>query len=247
MLKRAVVVGASSGMGAALTRRLAREGYKVAAVARSLDKLTQLCDEINEKAGSERAFPFQNDVVDTTSTAEVFERVVAALDGLDLIVYSAGVMPIITEDTWDAEIDRKIVEVNVIGAMNWLNLAADRFQTQRSGTIVGIGSVAGDRGRRLQPAYCASKAALHTYLESLRNRLTQHGVTVLTVKPGPVHTPMTEDVDKMPMAIEADDAADRIFAAIAARTQVAYVPFQWMPIMAVIRSIPSVIFRRMSI
>ena len=83
--------------------------------------------------------------------------------------------------------------------------------------------------------------------ESLRNRLDRHGVTVITVKPGPVRTEMTEKVEKMPMAIEADQAADRIFAAIAARTQVAYVPFQWMPIMTVIKSIPSVIFRRLSI
>ena len=193
MLRRAVVVGASSGMGAALTRRLAREGYKVAAVARSTDKLRALCDEINERAGSERAIAFEHDAVDTASVGDVFERVVTALEGLDLIVYSAGVMPIITEDTWDAEIDRHIVEVNVIGAMNWLNQAAARFQQQGTGTIVGIGSVAGDRGRRLQPAYCASKAALHTYLESLRNRLTQHGVTVLTVKPPGFESPVTID------------------------------------------------------
>lgn len=247
MLKRAVVVGASSGMGAALVRRLAREGYKVAAVARRADRLEALCDEVNGQVGEQRAWPFVHDVVDTDTVQEVFDQVCVALDGLDLIVYSAGVMPIITEDTWDAEIDRKIYEVNVIGASNWLNCAAARFQLQQSGTIVGIGSVAGDRGRRLQPAYCASKAALHTYLESLRNRLSRFGVTVVTVKPGPVRTEMTAEVEKMPMAIDAEKAADRIFAAIAGRTQVTYVPFQWMPIMTVIKSIPSVLFRRMSI
>lgn len=247
MLRRAVVVGASSGMGAALVRRLAREGYQVAAVARRQDRLEQLCQEVNDRAGAERAFPFVHDVTETDTVEAVFDAVCTALDGLDLIVYAAGVMPIIDEETFDASIDRKIVEVNVIGAMNWLNHAAKRFRAQGTGTIVGIGSVAGDRGRFLQPGYCASKAALHTYLESLRNRLSKHGVSVITVKPGPVHTEMTKDVEKMPMAIEAADAADAIFDAIARRSQITYVPMQWMPIMAVIRSIPSVIFRRMSI
>ena len=247
MLKRAVVVGASSGMGAELVRRLTREGYKVAAVARRKERLDALCDSINEAAGETRAWPFVADVVETDAVPELFDTICTTLDGLDLIVYTAGVMPAVTEETWDAAIDRQIVEVNVIGAMNWLNPAAARFRLQGAGTIVGIGSVAGDRGRRLQPAYCASKAALHTYLEALRNRLDQHGVSVVTIKPGPVHTEMTKGLDKMPMAIDAEAAADQIFSAIAARSQVAYVPWRWMPIMTVIKSIPSVIFRRMSI
>ncbi len=247
MLRRAVVVGASSGIGAALCRRLAREGFLVAAVARRKEALDALCAEINEAMGAERAFPLVHDATDTATVADAFDAVCRTLDGLDLVVYAAGVMPRITEDTFDEAIDRHIVEVNVIGAMNWLDPAARRFRIQGYGTIVGIGSVAGDRGRRAQPAYCASKAALHTYLESLRNRLTQHGIHVLTVKPGPVHTPMTEGLDKLPMAIEADEAADRIFRAIASRAQVAYVPAQWRPIMAIIRGIPSFLFRRLSI
>ena len=247
MLKRAVVVGASSGIGAALVRRLVREGYRVAAVARRGEMLEALCTEINSEVGAERAWPFVHDVVDTPGTRAVIEAVCARLDGLDLVVYSAGVMPIITEQTWDASIDRKIFEVNLIGATNWLNLVAERFEVQGGGTIVGIGSVAGERGRRLNPAYCASKAAFHTYLESLRNRLSQHGVAVITIKPGPVHTPMTEQVEKKLLPIEADDAAARIHAAIARGQSVAYVPWYWLPIMTVIRSIPSLIFRRMSV
>lgn len=247
MLKRAVVVGASSGIGEALARDLVGAGYKVACVARRKERLDAITDDINRQSGEQRAWAFAADVVDTDAAPAVFREVCTALDGLDLIVYCAGVMPAVTEDTWDAGIDRQIFEVNVIGASNWLNLAAERFQAQKSGVIVGIGSVAGDRGRRLQPAYCASKAALHTYLESLRNRLSQHGVHVLTVKPGPVHTPMTAELDKLPMAITADEAARSITQAVARRTDVAYVPLQWWPIMTVIRSIPSIIFRRMSI
>jgi len=245
MLKRAIVVGASSGIGAALVRRLAQAGYRVAAVARRADALEAVCAGLNGE-GMPGAFPYVHDVRDTEGAPAVFDRIVRDLDGLDLIVYAAGIMPRIGPEQYDTAVDREIIEVNVTGAMAWLNLAAKRFLVQRGGTIVGIGSVAGDRGRRGNPAYGASKAALAHWLESLRNRLSQHGVHVITIKPGPVRTPMTEGIDKLPMAIDADVAADRIFAAIARRAQTAYVPIQWAPIMAVIRSIPSVVFRRMS-
>jgi short-subunit dehydrogenase len=154
-------------------------------------------------------------------------------------------MPEIGPEQFDAAIDRHIFEVNTIGAITWLDLAAERMLAQRSGTIVGIGSVAGDRGRRGNPAYCASKAALHTFLESLRNRLSQHGVSVVTVKPGPVDTPMTAGRDKLPLLIDAERAAREIVAALPSGGT-RYVPLAWAPIMTVVRSIPSVVFRRMN-
>ena len=245
MLKRAIVVGASSGIGAALVRRLAREGHKVAAVARRRDALEALAAACNA-GGERRVFPVVHDVHDVDGAAAAFEGCVQALDGLDLVVYCAGVMPAVGPDTFDTAIDREIVEVNVIGAMAWLNPAAARFQVQRGGMIVGIGSVAGDRGRRGNPAYHASKAALHTWLESLRNRLSQHGVHVLTVKPGPVRTPMTEGLNKLPLIIDADAAADGIWRAITRRADTVYVPATWGLIMPAIQAIPSLIFRRMS-
>jgi short-subunit dehydrogenase len=243
MLKRTIVVGASSGIGAALVRRLAREGHVVAAVSRRKDELDALASELNRDAT--RVHVFTHDVTETKSTRHVFDAAVQKLDGLDAIVYSAGVMPPVREDQFDPEIDRRIVETNVIGAMAWLDLAAERFQVQKGGTIVGIGSVAGDRGRRGNPAYAASKAALHTYLESLRNRLTRHGVHVLTVKPGPVKTPMTERLEKPPaMPIDADTCADGIHRAMVRGAQTAYVPLKWAVIMPVIQVIPSIVFRR---
>jgi decaprenylphospho-beta-D-erythro-pentofuranosid-2-ulose 2-reductase len=247
MLKRAIVIGASSGIGASLVSKLTSEGYRVAAVARRETELQTLCAEINTKGEIPRAYPFPHDVKNTDETPTLFEKIVSTLDGLDLVVYAAGVMPPIGEQEYNTATDTEILHVNLLGAVSWLNLAAEHFCTQRGGTIVGIGSVAGDRGRRGNPGYCTSKAALHTFLESLRNRLTQHGVNVVTIKPGPVRTPMTEGLDKMPLAIEASEAADSIFRAIARPATTAYVPFVWAPIMAAIRAIPSVLFRRMDI
>jgi len=246
MLKRCIVVGASGGIGSALVRKLAGEGYLIAAIDLNMQAVSELCAEVNA-TGMERAWPFEHDVTDTETAQAVFDKAVVRLDGLDAIIYAAGVMPRITEDDYDTALDRLMMEVNTTGAIGWLNPAATRFRLQGRGSIVAIGSCAGDRGRRGQPVYCASKAALHTYLESLRNRLAVHGVHVLTIKPGPVHTPLTAGLEKLPMAIEATKAADLIFAAMARRADVAYIPLQWAVIMSVIKTIPSLIFRRMSI
>ncbi len=245
MIQRAIVVGASSGIGASLVVELARQGYRVVAVARRGEALVEVCERANAGLPEPLATAWIHDVTDVDGAPAAFRGIVERLDGLDLLIYSAGVMPEVGPEQFDPAIDREIVQVNVIGAMAWLDLAAERFLAQRSGTLVGIGSVAGDRGRRGNPAYCASKAALHTFLEALRNRLAVHGVRVVTIKPGPVDTPMTAGRDKLPLLIDADRAAREIVAALPAGGT-RYVPFAWAPIMTVVRSIPSVVFRRMN-
>lgn len=246
MIKRAIVVGASTGMGAAVVKELVASGYKVAAIARSQEKLEALASGLNN-GSAPRCFVHTHDVTDTASAAPLFDKMVAELDGLDLVIYCAGIMPVVAEDAYDSSVDHQIMAVNLLGAMTWLNLAALRFQHQRGGTILGIGSVAGDRGRRNPgPAYSSSKAALHTYLEALRNRLAPYDVSVVTVKPGPVHTPMTAGLKGMPMAIDVQTAAKGIVKA-SGGSGVAYVPGQWRFIMLIIMHIPSLIFRRLSI
>ena len=108
-----------------------------------------------------------------------------------MLIYAAGVMPEVVEGEYDFAKDRSMIEVNLLGAMAWMNPAAAFFEAQRRGTIAGISSIAGERGRRGNPGYCTSKAALSTYLESLRNRLSRYGVNVVTIKPGFVDTAMT--------------------------------------------------------
>jgi NAD(P)-dependent dehydrogenase (short-subunit alcohol dehydrogenase family) len=247
MFQRAIVVGASSGIGAALVRQMVHHGFQVVAVARRQPELERLCQEVNAAVGETRAWPLVHDVTQVESARAAFDEAVRRLDGLDVIVYAAGVMPVVDERTFDARIDADIVATNLTGAMAWLNPAAERFLTLRGGTLVGIGSVAGDRGRSGNPAYCASKAALHTWLESMRNRLSRHGVRVLTIKPGPVDTPMTQGRGKLPLLIDADTAAAGILAALRGGADTRYVPLPWWPIMTTIQAIPSPIFRRMKL
>ncbi|GAB4470258.1 MAG: SDR family NAD(P)-dependent oxidoreductase [Armatimonadaceae bacterium] len=245
----AIIVGASSGMGAELARQLAAQGCRVALVARRAGDLQALADEIDGAYPAElpRALFFPHDVRCPEEVPALFQQICRELGGLDLIFYAAGVMPRITAEEYSIEKDRAMIDVNITGAVAWLNEAAHRFHVAKSGTIVGIGSVAGDRGRSGQPVYGATKAFLETYLESLRNRLGRFGVSVVTVKPGPVETPMTVGLGKMPLMIPAPEAARQILQAAAQGKRVVYVPWQWRFIMAVIRAIPSPLFQKTNI
>lgn len=242
--KRALVVGASSGMGAELVRQLAREGYAVAAVARRQEQLEALAAEPT----SGQVHPFAHDVNAIDEIPALLETIVEALGGLDLYVYAAGVMPDVGPEEYDTEKDLAMVDVNLGGAIAWTNPVARLFHSQRGGTIVGIGSIAGDRGRKGAPVYGATKAAFATYLESLRNRLAESAVRVVTIKPGMVETPMTEHLDKLVMPVSAKRAAKEILSVSRGRLwNVRHVPLRWLGVSLVIRSIPSFLFRKTNI
>lgn len=246
--RRGIIVGASDGLGAALARRLAREGYTLALLARRTDRLEALCREINQAAAEPRARAYAHDVSEYGQAPQLLRRIVADLGGLDLVVFVAGVnYPPGGVDKYDFENDRRMVEVNLMGAMAWLSPAAELFQSARSGQIVGIGSVAGDRGRVGNPGYNTSKAGLATYLEALRNRLARHGVNVLTVKPGFVRTEMLKAAQgPTPFTVSPEKAVEDIWNAMRRRKQLIYTPAIWRWIMLAIQHTPSFIFRRLS-
>ena len=245
--KRAIIIGASSGIGAALARCLAAEGYTLALLARRGDLLAALCEEINSAAGETRAVSYVHDVTDYDSIPGLFQEIITVLGGLDLFIYNAGITFPSGMKHYEFVKDRRVTEVNYLGALAWLNPVAAKFYSQKSGQIVGISSVSGERGLISNPSYSASKAALTCYLESLRNRLTRRGVHVLTVKPGYVLSDMTAGVKNLPFIIPAERAAADIYRAIRRRKQVIYTAPIWWAVMLVIRNIPSVIFRRMSL
>lgn len=246
--RQAIVVGASSGIGLALGQELTRGGTRVALVARRGDELDRVCATINA-SGEQRAFSYVHDVLHADEVPALMQRIARDLGGFDLIIYAAGIMPKIAPDEYDTAKDSAIIATNLIGAMAWLNEAARHFTQTRSGVIVGISSVAGDRGRRGAPAYGTSKAALTTYLEALRNRLSTRGVTVVTIKPGYVATQLLagEKLPKFLPVITSERAAQLILADVRQRHEVAYVPATWGPIMQLVRAIPSRLFRRLNI
>lgn len=239
--KTALVVGASSGIGAALVRRMVADGVTVAAVARREAELGALAAELGE-----RLRPYTADATDYDAAPALFDRIVKDLGGLELFVYNAGVMPRVEESEYNFQKDRQMLEVNVLGAICWGNLAAAHFEAQRGGVLAGVSSVAGERGRRGQPVYTTSKAALTTWLEAMRNRLSRYGVRVVTLKPGPVRTPMTEGLN-LPLIITAEQAAEQAWAALRGGREQVFIPAIWGPILWVIRNVPSFLFRRTNI
>ena len=251
----ALVIGASSGIGAALARELARRGYTVALVARREALLTALRDEINTATGRESAHIYVHDVRDYEAAPELLQRIVTDLGArrLQMVVYTAGIMPDAERaeseaGAWPFADERAILETNTLGAMRWLGLAAETLRARGGGALVGVSSVAGERGRRGNSAYQASKAALTTWLESLRYRLNGSGVRVTTIKPGYVETPLIAG-KKLPRraVISAEDAARRIVTAAERGRAVVYVPGYWRPIMWTVRHLPAFLMTRLPV
>lgn len=237
---KAIIVGASSGIGEEMAKLIAESGGLVATVARRTDRMQPLADKFPE-----RVFPFGHDVRDIDEIPELFQKCTDALGGLDLVVYCSGVMPPVGPHEFNTEKDLAMIAVNNVGAVAWLNTAATRMEASGHGSIIGVGSVAGDRGRYEQPVYNASKAFLHTYLEALRNRLAKRGVKVVTVKPGPTATEMTARLN-LKNAMPAPVAAAKILA-LKNRTGEHYLNFTHRIAFAIIKAIPSPLFRRLKV
>jgi decaprenylphospho-beta-D-erythro-pentofuranosid-2-ulose 2-reductase len=243
--QHAIVVGASSGIGEAIARRLAAGGTAVALLARREAELRRVAAGIASAGG--RAHVLPHDVTRADAVPPALAKATAALGGLDLLVYAAGIMPRLAPDAYDAGVDAAVVGANLIGAMAWVDAVVPGFVAAGRGTVVGVSSVAADRGRRGNPAYHASKAGLDAFLEAVRNRVARAGVHVVTVKPGPVDTPMSRGLARLPFLIGADDAARRILAAAVRGSGTAYVPPLWRPIMLALRNVPGWLFQRLDI
>lgn len=248
----ALVIGASSGIGAEVARELARRGYRVALVARRAAELRALAATITVSHDLDDVHVYPADVRDYAAAPALFDRITADLEmagaSLRLVVYAAGVMPAPQDGAWSFDDQREMIEVNLIGAARWLDLAAAYFVPRKMGCITGVSSVAGDRGRKGNTAYMASKAGMSVYLESLRYRIASAGVRVVTVKPGFVDTPMIAGA-KTPRALTASPAAvaRRIADAAERGPEVVYTPWYWAVILAVVKALPAAIMKRLAV
>ncbi len=246
---RAIVVGASSGIGAALVEALVARGARVAALARREGELRSLQARLRPagEASGARLVVRAHDSSRVDEVAPLFEELFEELGGVDLVVYAAAIMPKTAPDEYDTTRDLEQIAVNVGGCIAWGNAAARLYSSQRSGVLVGISSIAGERGRKGNPVYGATKAALNHYLEALRNRLAERGAHVVTIKPGFVATRMTAGMEKPLWLIAPEEAARQILSAVESRANERFVPCRWWMVAFVIRNIPSFIFKRLSI
>jgi len=237
-MKHVVLVGATDGIGLALARTFTERWWRVAVVGRDGAKLASVVDGLHGEYPGATVVGQVLDVSRREDVLPAMEAALAALGQMDLLVYCAGVM----EN--DHEGRRRMLDVNVLGAIDVLEWGADYFVMAGGGHLAAIGSVAGDRGRAGQPAYAGSKAALHEYLEGLRHRLHPSGVKVSTIKPGWVRTRMLGDVPGFPPAIAASRAAEIIARKLERGAEEFYVPGFWRWISLALRHTPRFLFKR---
>jgi short-subunit dehydrogenase len=233
----AVITGASSGIGWALARVLAAQQCRVGLVARRQDKLEALAAEIRGAGGTVTFAPA--DVAERAQTVRAIHQVRDQLGPVDLLVANAGVgAPTLVEPMNVAQIEN-MFHVNVLGVLYSIEAVLPEMLKRRSGHLAAVSSIASYKGLPGESAYCASKAAVNTYMEGLRIQLRQHNIAVTTICPGFVKTPMT-DVNqfKMPWLMSADEAARRIARALRRRRKVFNFPWQMNLVMKLTRWLP---------
>lgn len=239
----AVITGASSGIGWALAKELARHGCKVGLIARRASELTQLAEEIHQAGGAAAAVPA--DVGDRAQVLSAVESLRRQLGPIDLLVANAGVgVPTLLNPINVADVERTF-RVNVLGLVYSIEAVLPEMLRRGVGHLAGVSSLGAYKGMPGESAYCASKAAMNVYLEGLRIHLRNRGIAVTTICPGFIRTPMTA-VNKFPMPflMEADEAARRISRALARRKKVYNFPWQTALLMKLAGWLPDWILAR---
>lgn len=239
-----LIIGSRSDIGKALAREFANDGFDLYLASRDAEQNRDFATDIQVRYGR-KAQCIELDILDVESHRACYESLQPRPEGVVVAVGYLGDQKTAEADFTEA---RKIIDTNYTGIASVLDIVAGDFESRGSGFIVGISSVAGDRGRQGNYFYGSAKAALSVYLSGLRNRLARANVRVLTAKPGFVNTKMTSGL-ALPAALTAqpEDVATAIFNACKAGRNVVYVPRKWRWIMLVIRAIPEFIFKRISV
>lgn len=232
---RVVISGASSGLGLALARHYLVQGAVIAALARREELLRTLSAEFPDQV-----FYYALDVRDAAAVQHAATDFMARAGLPDIVIANAGVsVGTLTEYAQDTDRFQQLIDINVLGMVKIFQPFVAPMREARSGTLVGIASVAGFRGLPGASAYSASKAAAITYLESLRVELRNTGVKVVTICPGYIKTPMTDmNPYPMPFILGADEAARRMVLAIQRQTSFAVIPWQMGMVGSVLKYMP---------
>lgn len=238
-MRKAIIIGASSGIGKELAKVLSQNGYVVGLTGRRVELLTALQSEL-----AAQSYVKAMDVSQTDEAIGQLTELISDMDGVELIVVNAGVGFINPDLEWEKE--KTTLETNVLGFAAMANVAVKHFIEQKAGHLVGISSIAAIRGAGGAPAYNASKAFVSNYLEGLRQKCAQLKlpITVTDVKPGFVDTAMAQGEGLFWVA-SPEKAARQIYRVIKARRTHAYVTKRWRVVGLLSKVVPNYIYNKM--
>lgn len=236
-----LLLGATSDMGFAIAKKFASEKYNVQLAARSIEQLTPMQSDLQIRGGINCTLH--------TFDAMNFASHQSFYDSLspkpDVTIYVIGYMNDNDKVVEEWSETFKTINTNYSGAVSILNIVAADYAKKGAGTIVGISSVAGNRGRQSNYIYGSSKAAFTAYLSGLRNKMYHSGVHVMTVLPGFVYTKMTENI-KLPKPLTAmpEEVGDAVYNGVKNKKNIIYVKWFWRYIMKIITNIPEPMFKK---
>ncbi len=237
-MKKAIILGASSGIGRDLAKTLARNGYTVGLMARRLEMLNAMQSEIPSKT-----YVGYLDIVNIDQAIKNVSEMIEKMGGLDLMVINSGIGFLNPELEWEKE--KQTLDVNVYGFTALADFSFRYFSTQKRGHLVGISSIGALRGNSQAPAYNASKAYMSNYLEGLQIKSFKEAqnITVTDIKPGYVDTDMAKGEGKFWVATP-HDAAEQIFSAIENKKKHAYITHRWRFIGWLLKIMPGWLYAR---
>lgn len=242
-----LVLGASSRMASRVAHRFAAEGHDIYLAALEEGAAEALAADLRVRYGV-KAVGGSFDATDLDSHKPLLDQIEAVLGPVDVALLAFGFMGDQEASQSDATKARQVIDVNYTGAVSLSEALAERMAPRRRGSIIGISSVAGDRGRRGNYIYGSAKGAFALYLQGLRSRMHEHGVHVMTVKPGFTDTRMTWGLDTGAIPVAAPEkVAEAIYCSWQRKAEVIYVPGFWMAVMGAIKAVPERIFKRLSI
>ncbi|QHQ33671.1 SDR family NAD(P)-dependent oxidoreductase [Algicella marina] len=238
------ILGASSAMARAFGRHLADEGAAIVLLGRDMEDLKRSAEDLHLR-GAESVEILAFDLRDSSSFGPALARA-AAFDGTVSAAVFAGSMPPQEKVQEEPELFAPMVIDNFTGAAEFLLRLAPEQERRGKGEVVGVSSVAGDRGRFSNYAYGSAKAGFQTFLSGHRNRMARSGIHVMTVKPGFVDTAMTWGLPGLFLVASPADVAQDIASGLRKKRNVIYTPWFWMGIMTIIRTVPERIFKKLS-
>jgi short-subunit dehydrogenase len=243
--RKVIITGASSGIGESLAKHYAKSGVQLGLIARRADLLERLRTEL-VALGAPTPIIYALDVRNALGMKSAAADFVARVGAPDIVIANAGVSRGTLTDIEDDLIAfQEVFDINIIGMVNTFHAFINAMRDAKNGTLVGIASVAGFRGIPGGGAYSASKAAAIKYCESLRVELRGSGISVVTICPGYIRTPMTAvNKFKMPFLISVDDAAVRFARAIEAKTSFTVIPWTMGIAARVLRIVPNWLYDR---